>query len=823
MRLSPFLVAVVATSTTLGFSSSAEGQTVANFSGTPTSVGSTVPDKSANSGAKMNPLLVKMALWESAGELPAMTLKHPDVKLPVFPAPLRETTNVPESGSVGPENWSLTEMNEFLEPAISHVDLIPEFPFAQKETDNRDNQLTGSLGVPASVHVSQKLKEIALASSPSEMIPETLDWEVSHLQVHTSDVSDHPESNFVSTVEGRIAAQVAEPSEPISLASVPNVIAQAESEVEVLVAEVVVAGVTGELEDIVYQVIKTQPGRVSTRSQLQEDINAIFATGWFRNVRAVPEDTPLGVRVTFEVQANPVLTSVEVVGDEVLPPEVITASFADQYGRTLNLQQFEEGIKKLNTWYQDNGYVLAQVIEAPQVAEDGTVTLQVVEGVIESVEVRYLTKDGDEVDPDGNPIQGKTRPYIITREVEQQPGDIFNREKAQEDLRRVFGLGIFEDVRLALEPGAEDPTKARVIVNVIEKSTGSLAAGAGLSSASGFFGTFSYQQQNLGGNNQKLGGELQIGERTFLVDLRFTDPWIGGDPYRTSYTVNAFRRRTISVVFGTDGDDSIRLDNDDRPRVVRTGGGISFTRPFAPNPFTRAEWTGSLGLEYQRVSIRDADGDLNPISEDGEILTFDDSGKDDLLTLQFGVVRDRRNNALLPTQGSLVRLATEQSIPVGSGSIFFNRLRASFNYYLPVSWTRFYQQGPQALAFSVQGGTVIGDLPPYEAFAVGGSNSVRGYGEGELGVGRSFIQGSVEYRFPVTSFLGGVFFVDAGSTLGSQSRVPGEPGEKRGLPGLGLGGGLGIRVQSPVGQIRIDYAVNDEGDSRLHFGIGERF
>ncbi|WP_371357269.1 POTRA domain-containing protein, partial [Hydrocoleum sp. CS-953] len=83
-----------------------------------------------------------------------------------------------------------------------------------------------------------------------------------------------------------------------------------EGEPLVLVAEVVVIGVDRELEDQVYQVISTQPGRTTTRSQLQKDINAIFATGFFRNVKALPEDTPLGVRVTFEVEPNPVLNSV---------------------------------------------------------------------------------------------------------------------------------------------------------------------------------------------------------------------------------------------------------------------------------------------------------------------------------------------------------------------------------------------------------------------------------------------------------------------------------------------------------------------------------
>ena len=597
-----------------------------------------------------------------------------------------------------------------------------------------------------------------------------------------------------------------------------------EGEPLVLVAEVVVSGVEGELEDEVYQVISTQPGRTTTRSQLQQDINAIFATGFFRNVKAVPEDTSLGVRVTFQVEPNPVLRSVTIEGAQVFPESEVDRIFSPQYGETLNLKVFEEGVEQVNQWYQDNGYILGQVIGAPQVSDDGQVTLEVAEGEIQEIQVRFVNAEGETVDEEGNPIEGRTREYIITREIELQPGDIFRRETAEKDIRRVFGLGIFEDVRLDLEPAPDDPNKVIVIANIVEKSTGSLAFGGGISSASGLFGTVSYQQQNIGGNNQKLGGEFQVGERLLLADISFTDPWIGGDDHRLSYTVNVFRRQAISVIFDSDDEDQrdVDLPNGDNPRVIRTGGGVSFTRPFIPNPFVAPKWTASLGLKYERVEIQDSDGEVEPRDELGNKLTVDDSGKDDLLTLQLGIVNDRRNNPRQPTSGTLLRFGTEQSIPVGSGEIAFNRVRANFSFYIPVNLTRF-ADGPEALAFNIQGGHIIGDLPPYEAFPLGGTNTVRGYDEGLVGAGRTFLLGTVEYRFPLFGFLSGALFIDAATVFDSQSSVIGNPGGVREKPGDGIGYGGGIRVQSPLGPIRIDYAINDEGDTRFHFGIGERF
>ncbi|MDB9390402.1 BamA/TamA family outer membrane protein [Microcystis aeruginosa] len=608
--------------------------------------------------------------------------------------------------------------------------------------------------------------------------------------------------------------------------------AQAE-ESRVLVAEVVVQGADRELENLVYNTIRTRPGRSTTRSQLQEDINAVFATGFFADVRAVPQDTPLGVRVTFEVQPNPVFQGVQIqiapetVDKSILPAGVVEEIFASQYGKTLNLRELQAGVKKINDWYSKNGYDLAQVIGAPQVTPDGRVILVISEGLIEKIQVRYFNVEQE-------PVKAKTREFIITREMRLKAGDIFNRNTAQQDLQRVFGLGLFEDVRLSFSPGS-DPREVIVNVDVVEGNTGSLAAGGGISSNAGLFGTVSYQQRNFGGNNQTLGAEVQLGEREFLFDLSFSDPWIATDNFRTSYTVNVFRRQSISLVYDGENSSIRTLNDNDSPRIVRTGGGITFVRPLAADVFTKPKWVVSLGFNYQQVQVQNANGDISPLSAPlngfgSQQLAFSSSGIDDLLSLNIGAIRDFRDNPLQPTSGSFLRLGLEQTIPVGSGSIFGTRVRGSYSYFIPVRLINSFNlfetdifKGQQSLAFNVQAGTVLGDLPPYDAFIVGGSNSVRGYAEGEVGSGRSYFQATAEYRFPIVAIIGGALFVDFGTTIGSQGDVPGQPGIVRGLPGTGLGYGLGVRVQSPVGQIRVDYGFNVDGGSRLHFGIGERF
>ena len=612
-----------------------------------------------------------------------------------------------------------------------------------------------------------------------------------------------------------------------------------------LVSEVRVTGAdTPELEQEVYNAIRTLPGRTTTRSQLQEDINAVFATGFFSNVQALPEDTPLGVRVTFAVESNPKLQSVTLRGSLLTQPgpnneppptldykgeqlplqEAVNRIFSTQIGQTANLRALQIGIEQLNKLYQDNGYALAQVISAPEIdRQTGAAVLEVAEGEIEEITIRFLNKDGEAVNKDGEPIRGRTRPFIITREFQSKPGQVFNQNQIQRDLQRAFGLGIFEDLNIALNPG-QDPRKVNVVVNTTERRTGSIAASVGVSSTSGLFGAVSLQEQNLGGNNQRLNAEAQLGQRDILFDLSFTDPWIATDPHRTSYTVNAFGRQSISLVFDG-GKNTVTLPNGDRPRIRRFGGGVSFTRPL------RNDWRASLGLQFQNITVRDLDGAISPRDEFGNLLSYSRSGTDNIATVQFSASQDRRNDPAQTTSGSVLRLSTEQSL--GLSSLFYNRLRGSYSYYIPVRLIRFTSgcqkdrpspsECPQTLAFNVQGGTIFGDFPPYEAFSLGGTDSVRGYDSGELGSGKSYLQGTIEYRFPVFSIVSGALFLDAGSDLGTGSQVQGDPAGIREKPGSGFGYGVGIRVQSPLGQIRVDYAINNDGESRIHFGIGERF
>ncbi|MDJ0647187.1 MAG: BamA/TamA family outer membrane protein, partial [Xenococcaceae cyanobacterium MO_188.B19] len=211
-------------------------------------------------------------------------------------------------------------------------------------------------------------------------------------------------------------------------------------------------------------------------------------------------------------------------------------------------------------------------------------------------------------------------------------------------------------------------------------------------------------------------------------------------------------------------------------------------------------------------------------------LTFSDDGQDGLLTVTFATALDRRNETLNPTKGYRLLLQTDQSIPVGDASISYNRLSGNYTHFFPLDLFKFTKGQPTFLV-NFQAGTIIGDLPGYEAFSLGGSSSVRGYSKGELGTARSFLQATAEYRFPMFSFnmfkkdfdIGGAIFFDYGTDLGSGDTVKGEPATFRDKPNDGFGYGLGLRSISPIGLFKIEFALNDQGDSKVIFRFGDRF
>ncbi|MDZ7956586.1 MAG: outer membrane protein assembly factor [Aulosira sp. DedQUE10] len=573
----------------------------------------------------------------------------------------------------------------------------------------------------------------------------------------------------------------------------------------VAATDVQIVGVSEELQQIIRKVIKTQKGGDTSQSQLQKDVAAILDTGLFASANVNSRTTPSGLNVVYQVQPI-VVRSLQLFGAKVLTYQVAQPKFQSQIGTVISPSALQQAVQQINKWYADNGYNLARVMSIKP-SREGILTVNVAEGLVGDIKFRFINDDGKTVDSKGNPVSGRTKPEFIRQQLKLKPGQVLQENTVRQDVQQLYRTGLFETVNVALEG---DANKVDLVYELKENGARAVNVGGSYNADQGILGTLNYQDQNVGGVNNTLGLNVGVGLRDFQFDTKYTSPYRETSPDTLGYTINAFRRRELSLTF----DDEVPLANGDRAREGRIGGSISLQRPID-------DWDTSLGFNYNRISIRDRQGNITPTDAQGNPLTASATGIDDLTTVSFSATQDRRNNALNPTQGSLLRLSTEQSVPIGNGNISMNRLQANFSQYVPLQL--FSSKQPQVFAVNLQAGTVLGNLPPYEAFNLGGSNSVRGYNTGAVGNGRSYVLASAEYRFPIVSVVGGVLFADFASDLGSGDTVLGDPAGVRNKPGNGFGYGAGVRLDSPLGIIRADYGFNDQGESRVNFGIGQRF
>ncbi|MEB3307974.1 MAG: BamA/TamA family outer membrane protein [Cyanobacteriota bacterium] len=672
------------------------------------------------------------------------------------------------------------------------------------------------------------------------------------------------------------------------------------NEPKVLISEVVIEGLKDHpeqerLELAAYAAMAVTPGNRVTRSDLQSDLSAIYATGWFSDVRIQPVDTPLGVRLAVIVVANPVLREVSLDPlDSKIPEQVVQDTFAADYGRTLNLATLQTRMQALQKWYADQGYSLARVSGPQRVTPEGKVELLVRQGEVAGVEVQFLNKEGETTNDKGEPIKGKTRPWVVTREISLKPGQVFNRKDLEEDLKRLYGTGLFSDVKVTLKPVASEPGRVVIVLGIVEQSTGSLSGGLGYSQSQGVFGQIQLQDSNLTGRAWDAAINLSYGQFGGLVDLTFTDPWIKGDKFRTAFRGRLFISREIPQIFQSQSNgqfvtvsdvssgffsapaNSIAYNIFNNYPVVggpyssveaaqqanpgtnwfafdgntvglqRVGGSLQFVRPLnGGNPFKKAPWTVVVGLNAQEVTPINYYGGSTPYAvpnttgnptTTGNVicLAYNCASSNQLFGVRLAANRSTLNDPRNPTSGNFLSLGTEQFITVGSDSPTFNRLRASYTHYIPVNWLKLYKgcrpkpgESPdckQALAFQVSAGTNIGTIPPYEAFCLGGANSVRGYYDCDLGAGTSFGEATIEYRFPIFKIISGELFLDGGTAFGSQASVPGNPAGLLGKPGTGFSVGTGLIITTPVGPLRLEVASQDfTGNWRFNLGVGWKF
>ncbi|MEG0797176.1 MAG: outer membrane protein assembly factor [Acidaminococcaceae bacterium] len=580
--------------------------------------------------------------------------------------------------------------------------------------------------------------------------------------------------------------KVAEPA-PIAEATTNKPVVTAEQKtapyVGTVVTKISVTGNNVVSYDEFVKVLTLQPGQVLTKEAIAKEMQAIYETGWYYDVNVDYNPVPEGVEITYRVLENPIFKELKVEGNTKLSTGKIKNLMDMPTDKIVNTKDLNERVRKVEAEYNKAGYILARVGDV-RMLPSGELVLEINEGVVEAFKIK------------GNV---KTKDYVITREMKLKKGEPFNAQAARRSMQRIYNLGYFEDVNIKLNPG-QAPNAVDIEISVVEMNTGTFGIGAGYSDADGFLGMLSLGDKNFRGTGDKVNVRWEFGgsgHNNRNYEFSYMRPWL--DKKETSLGFTLYDLTNEYVDYNRDGDEIARYDKQ------RKGQEVTFSRR------TNNEYI----VNY--VTLKNRDDSYKGAVDHGRQY-FEEGNKEERLKENFGVTRsigftrvmDTRDNIYDPHEGKRTSYSIEWA---GIGGDFnFTKYSVDYRYY--------YRVGAEnVLALQLGAGGSTGTMPLSQRFAVGGSETLRGFEDDQF-KGSSMLRASLEYRMPLMKKVQGVVFTDAGYAWSERYN---ENNFELGL--IKYSYGIGLRVNSPLGPLRLDYGIPVSGGKggRFHFSFGGQF
>lgn len=538
------------------------------------------------------------------------------------------------------------------------------------------------------------------------------------------------------------------------------------------VTAVTISGMNKVDESTIRGVVKTLPGDTLTADKVKQDLQSIYDLGYFFDVVANFTEVPEGVKVQYTVLENPKLSDIIVKGNTKVSTDKIKELVSVSKDSILNSRTLNSNVKAIEQYYHDQGYILTKVSDVAM-SPGGVLTLTINEGLVENIVVK------------GN---DKTKTHVITREMKIKPGEPFNSKEAKRSMQKVYNLGYFEDVNMKLNPGKE-PNAVVLEADVVEQKTGTFSVGGGYSKADGMVGIIELGDNNFRGSGDKVKFHWEFGATSFRnYEVSYTRPWLDSKQTSLSFSVYNMTNEYTDYYDGTSNEKATY-------KKTRRGFEVTLGRP-------QGEFTQNyITFKNRHDTYREYKSGLNYFN-DPQYLS-DNFGLTRSITLSR--VFDSRDNVFAPTEGSRYSLSAEFAGKGLGGDFDFNKYTAEGRKYYKID-------DNHVIAARLMAGYATGHIADSSRYAVGGSDTLRGYKDDEF-KGEKMLSASVEYRFPVISKVQGVVFSDIGNAWSGG-------GYK--LTDLKTSIGVGVRLSTPIGPIRLDYGKGKEG-GRAHFSFGGQF
>jgi outer membrane protein assembly factor BamA len=358
---------------------------------------------------------------------------------------------------------------------------------------------------------------------------------------------------------------------------------------------------------------------------------------------------------------------------------------------------------------------------------------------------------------------------------------ILTKNRQGREIKRLLSTGAFSSVRL--EKKEINDAELDLTLHLKEAKARGYSVALGYGSIEGYTLGLRYFDRNLYGSLSNLSAVAEITSLGGLGAISLSNPFFLDQDLRLANRAFLINRD---------------FDNYDK---LEGGIGSELTWKWGDNYSTK------VGLTVSQTSIN------TPIPKEL-------AGPRNYIVSRLGLQQlfDRRNNPALPSDGWFARLSTSLGLSDGDNTIGFFEVESQFSYYQTLSENSSYALGLRGGFISPSGEAQ--SLPIDLRKFLGGANTIRSFPELKMGSsfngntlgGIEWWLANAEYMHNLAGPFKALIFVDA---AGLDSEVE-------------LAVGLGVRINLPVGPIRLEYGRSlsqnsGEPGGTFHFAIGTTF
>ena len=261
--------------------------------------------------------------------------------------------------------------------------------------------------------------------------------------------------------------------------------------------------------EIILKSVSSKVGDAIEESAINADLKAIFALGYFEDVKALFEDYGDGKKVIFRIMENPVIRSIKFSGNTAYSTEEIHSLLNTKETQLLNFKMLRQDISTIQQQYYDEGYIMSKITDVVTDRDEETLTFIISEGYVQGITIEGNTN---------------TKDYVILRELKTKAGSVFNESTLKSDIRRIFNLGYFSEINPVFEPGTEKNSLI-IILKIKEARTSTVNFGGGYGEREGWFGFIDLSINNFQGTAQNFLIKGQWGQEISTYQFKYFNPW----------------------------------------------------------------------------------------------------------------------------------------------------------------------------------------------------------------------------------------------------------------------------------------------------------